>query len=400
MSTREMQTPPRSKRKVRVPYKQHEDLSRILAGIRFTESGGNWSGNYTQRIWANGQEFFGAYGIPRSMWSPFSTFAGLKNAPMESIAAQDKTVASVLTAYHERYGSWDMALVAWFMGPAEANKLMDMGGIAALAQLSPETSNYLSAVTGSAKEVPLQYLKTIAPDAFAQLAGGRSSWIMPVAGQSQWSRGSYMAQHTKHSGSHYAIDIYANEGTPVVSPVAGKVVGVGSGGRGGNWIRVLGNDGVTYYFAHLAAPAVAAKNSVVRPGFHLGYVGRTGSASGTSPHLHFSMRVGNRPINPSQFLEGSAALEWNERATALDPRLSLSEMDETLTPQAGMLTGWVQELSDTVASGRDRELPDLNPMSSTELRQAMAAAERRDKEQQRENREEQTELDDKRRKME
>jgi murein DD-endopeptidase MepM/ murein hydrolase activator NlpD len=371
---------PAPRRRNNVPFKQYENLSRILAGMRYVESGGNWAGDYTRRIWVNGLEYFGAYGIQRSMWAPFSTFAGLKNAPMNSIAAQDKTVASVLQAYKERYGSWDMALIAWFMGPAEANKLMDLGGVAALSQLSPETSKYLTGVTTSAKEVPLAYLKTIMPDAFAQINSSMSSWIMPVAGRSEWSRGSYMAQHTKHSGSHYAIDIYSTEGTPIVSPVAGKVVGSGSGGRGGNWVRVLGNDGITYYFAHMAAPTVARKGDVVRPGYHLGYVGDTGSAKGTKPHLHFSMRLGNRPINPSQLLEGSAALAWNERVTALDPRLTEAEMDSTLTPQAGMLTDWVQGLSDTVASGQERELPELNPLSSTELRQAMAAAEQRDRE--------------------
>ena len=358
---------------------QYEELSKILAGLRFTESGGSYAGNYAKRAFYNGEEYVGAYGIPRSQWGPWSTFAGLRDAPILAPAAQDRVAASVLQAYYQRYGSWDMALAAWYMGPAEANKLLDAGGIPALETLSKVASQYISTATSAAKVVPIQYLKQIAPDAFAQLTASVSSWIMPVAGQSQWSRGSFMDKHTKHSGSHHAIDIYAKEGTPIVAPVAGTILNSGTGGRGGNWVQIKGNDGVVYYFAHMAAPTVAEKGSVVRPGFHIGYVGNTGSARGTSPHLHLTMKVNGRPINPSQFLEGSAALEWNERGTA-QPVFAEQDLEQPYTQQGAMMTRWIQGLSDTVAAGGKRKLPPREPISTTDLRQKMAAAEQRDRE--------------------
>jgi hypothetical protein len=40
-------------------------------------------------------------------------------------------------------------------------------------------------------------------------------------------------------------------------------------------------------------------------GGHIGFVGNTGSASSTSPHLHFSVKEGGRAINPKSYLDGS-----------------------------------------------------------------------------------------------
>ena len=327
----------------------YTELAQILAGIRFTESGGNYAGNYGKRMFREGEEYIGAYGLPRSQWTPWSTFAGLKNAPIGSPEAQDRVAASVLTAYKERYGSWDLAIVAWFAGPEQANKLAAQGGIPGLEQYSPETAKYLDSVVSSSKAVPAEFLKTIRPDSFALSKIGTANWVMPVAGESKWSRGSYMDKHTKHDGSHHAIDVYAAEGTPIVSPVAGKVIATGSGGRGGNWARILGNDGVTYYFAHMAAEARVAKGQPVRPGIHIGYVGDTGSAKGTSPHLHFSMRKGNQPINPSQFLEGAAAYEWNQTAQALG--VNTATIETPRVAQGAMMTSWLQGLSAKMAGG-------------------------------------------------
>lgn len=355
---------------------EFEDLARILAAIRFTESKGNYAGDYSGRQFVNGEEYIGAYSIPRSQWQPWSTFAGLRGAPAESSEAQDKTAASVLMAYYNHYGSWDMAITAWFAGPENTNAVIGAGGIAALEQYMPEAAQYLSAVTSSSDKVPSQFLKPIEPSMFALQTAKGNGWVMPVAGESEWSRGSFMDKHTKHSGSHHAIDVYAQEGTPIVAPVAGKVTSSGSGGRGGNWVRMLGNDGVEYYFAHMAAETVAAKGSVVRPGFHLGYVGDTGSAKGTKHHLHFSMKKDGRAINPSQFLESGNALSWNEQTSALDPRAGEIGYEEPYTSQGAMMTGWLQGLSSQMAEG-DPVLPERGRFPADELDEGIQIRESR-----------------------
>jgi murein DD-endopeptidase MepM/ murein hydrolase activator NlpD len=60
--------------------------------------------------------------------------------------------------------------------------------------------------------------------------------------------------------------------------------------RGGLSVSIVGRDGVRYYGSHLAAIAPGiAPGARVRAGQTVGKVGRTGSARGTSCHLHFGL---------------------------------------------------------------------------------------------------------------
>ena len=85
---------------------------------------------------------------------------------------------------------------------------------------------------------------------------------------------------------HEGIDIFAARGTPVVAPAKGIVTRLGNSGLGGNtvWMRDA-QRGLSYYFAHLDQQAVAAGRSV-QQGDTLGFVGNTGNAKYTAPHLH------------------------------------------------------------------------------------------------------------------
>jgi murein DD-endopeptidase MepM/ murein hydrolase activator NlpD len=122
---------------------------------------------------------------------------------------------------------------------------------------------------------------------------------------------------------HDAVDILAPRGTPVVSATDGVVLRVGTNALGGNVIWVGESDGrFVYYYAHLdrAAREIRVGTSVSR-GDLLGYVGTTGNAPPTVPHLHFQvMRVtdlqrwwNGTPVNPYPFLMepgGVATVAW------------------------------------------------------------------------------------------
>lgn len=141
-----------------------------------------------------------------------------------------------------------------------------------------------------------------------------SDWVFPVVGSVEYSGGSYMAGNTKsHRGrSHKAIDIYAAEGTPIVTPVGGTVQETGSGKTGGNYARIIGDDGVIYYFAHMQSRSHLRAGQRVEKAVLVGFVGRTGSAKTTKPHLHFSMRTtsGHKAaINPKPYLDGAYRLD-------------------------------------------------------------------------------------------
>jgi hypothetical protein len=85
------------------------------------------------------------------------------------------------------------------------------------------------------------------------------------------------------------IDIFAPEGAPIVAPITGRVTQVGSNGKGGLTVHMVGPDGTNYYFAHLAAHQPGIRPGMTIPaGTVIGYVGRTGNAANTPPHLHFA----------------------------------------------------------------------------------------------------------------
>jgi murein DD-endopeptidase MepM/ murein hydrolase activator NlpD len=101
-----------------------------------------------------------------------------------------------------------------------------------------------------------------------------------------------------NSRDHEGIDIFASKGTPVYSAAAGYVVRVGRDGLGGNYVLTIGKGGRRYYYAHLDRFAEDIKvGKEISTDTILGYVGNTGNASTTPPHLHFGMYA-REPINP------------------------------------------------------------------------------------------------------
>ncbi|UCH24939.1 MAG: M23 family metallopeptidase [Trueperaceae bacterium] len=93
--------------------------------------------------------------------------------------------------------------------------------------------------------------------------------------------------------SHEGQDIFAPRGTSVRSVVPGYVYRVGESRLGGNVVVVVGGGGRRYYYAHLHGFADVREGQRVEQGDLLGYVGTTGNAAGTPPHLHFGVYVGD-----------------------------------------------------------------------------------------------------------
>ncbi len=101
---------------------------------------------------------------------------------------------------------------------------------------------------------------------------------------------------------HHGIDIFAKRGTPVVAAASGVVSRVEVTNIGGKvvWQRdVFGN---SLYYAHLDSQAVSS-GTRVELGDTLGFVGNTGNARTTPPHLHFGVyRRGEGPVDPYWFV--------------------------------------------------------------------------------------------------
>ncbi|MET0290102.1 MAG: M23 family metallopeptidase [Pseudoxanthomonas sp.] len=90
--------------------------------------------------------------------------------------------------------------------------------------------------------------------------------------------------------SHAGVDIFAKRGTPVVSATAGVVASIRDGGLGGRQVWIVGPAGERHYYAHLQdwRPGLE-QGHIVTVGTVLGYVGDSGNAKGTPPHLHYGI---------------------------------------------------------------------------------------------------------------
>jgi murein DD-endopeptidase MepM/ murein hydrolase activator NlpD len=105
--------------------------------------------------------------------------------------------------------------------------------------------------------------------------------------------------------SHEAIDLMAARGTRVRAVDDGVIRRLASSARGGISIYQVDPDGrYCYYYAHLDRyAAFLAEGRIVRKGEVLGYVGSTGNAAFTAPHLHFAVY---RLDDPERWWDGPA----------------------------------------------------------------------------------------------
>jgi murein DD-endopeptidase MepM/ murein hydrolase activator NlpD len=96
---------------------------------------------------------------------------------------------------------------------------------------------------------------------------------------------------------HHGLDYAAPTGTPVSSVSDGTVVFAGRKGQYGKFIMVRHKNGYKTCYGHLSRIGKGIRKGVgVEQGEVIGYVGSTGLATG--PHLHYEIRINNRPVNP------------------------------------------------------------------------------------------------------
>jgi murein DD-endopeptidase MepM/ murein hydrolase activator NlpD len=139
----------------------------------------------------------------------------------------------------------------------------------------------------------------------------RKGRVFPVYGQS-WFSDSFGAPRAD-TGWHHGIDIFAPMGTPVLAVADGTVFMVGWNDLGGNRLWLRDQDGDEFYYAHLSAYSPLAVDGLhVKAGDVLGFVGNSGDAITTPPHLHFEAHAAmlvplgydQSAVDPYQWLVG------------------------------------------------------------------------------------------------
>ena len=98
---------------------------------------------------------------------------------------------------------------------------------------------------------------------------------------------------------HTGWDMSASSGEPIVASASGVVVSAGVRGGYGNAVVIDHGGGLATLYAHQSSIAVGSGQTVER-GQVVGYVGCTGYCTGS--HLHFEVRVGGSPVDPSGYV--------------------------------------------------------------------------------------------------
>lgn len=324
------------------------DLERWMAALRMVESG-SYIGNYGHIKWDQNQRYVGAYAFPESKWPHLADAVGVPGADWRNPRAQDFVAGHLMTRLFQRYGDYALASIAWVAGTDSADNIFNRGWLGPNSVRNPEVSEYVNAMINAAMAAPLESIPQVAPI----IAPAWSGWVGPVAGPNEWSEGGFMYRRTQaqidagKSALHTGIDIFAARGTPVVAPTAGRVISAGYGSTAGYYVKMLGEDGIEYYFAHLAGDPHVEAGQTIRPGLRLGEVGNTGNASNTSPHLHFTMKKDNQWVNPASYL-----YESENGGPGSSPQVNVPKM---LTSSQQMVAGMMAALSDNIAGGERQD---------------------------------------------
>ena len=125
-------------------------------------------------------------------------------------------------------------------------------------------------------------------------------------GNEQAVRSTFGVPRDGGAREHHGIDIFAPRGTVAVAAAQARVARVENTPRGGNVVWLRDRRGYSLYYAHLDRQYVS-EGDEVQPGDTIGFVGNTGNAITTPPHLHFGVyRRGEGPMDPWWFLHRPA----------------------------------------------------------------------------------------------
>lgn len=157
----------------------------------------------------------------------------------------------------------------------------------------------------AAQAVPGLSAPALSPVALAQSvlpqpAGPQAAFVWPAAGSISSPFGARKNPMGAGYDFHPGVDIAAAEGAPIRAAAAGRVVQVGEDGGYGNVVVVDHGDGVTSRYAH-CSQTFATVGETVAAGDEIAAVGSTGHSTG--PHLHFEVRVGEKPVDPMPFFK-------------------------------------------------------------------------------------------------
>ncbi len=137
----------------------------------------------------------------------------------------------------------------------------------------------------SAMNAGLAHIPNTMPASFQYISSGFGVRTDPIEGGAAF---------------HPGLDFKGPKGAPIYAAAAGTVSFTGQRSGYGNCVEISHGHGLITRYAHMSR-ITAHPGQPVTPGTPIGLIGSTGRSTG--PHLHFEVRLNDRPVNPRPFLE-------------------------------------------------------------------------------------------------
>jgi murein DD-endopeptidase MepM/ murein hydrolase activator NlpD len=191
---------------------------------------------------------------------------------------------------------------------------------------------------------------SLAPAAMARVLAP-----FPVSGLARYSADFGAPRHVPQPHVHDGTDIFAARGTPVIASADGVVSRMTiDSAVSGTALRVTTTGGTFFFYAHLDrfVPHLADGDRVAR-GDVLGFVGTSGNAEGTEPHLHYEIHpLGGAAVDPVPYLD-----QWlADAAIAAESVQGVPSVSLQLPGSPGGLSRAGASRTDGVWSARGREV--------------------------------------------
>jgi murein DD-endopeptidase MepM/ murein hydrolase activator NlpD len=192
--------------------------------------------------------------------------------------------------------SYDQALRAVAAERAESRKLLEQSRVEQRAldqrfQEAKDLMDRLAGFPGGQSVYPSQTVITVDGRRYACPVEPPYSYV------DTWGA-------SRSSGrTHEGTDIMAPRGAKELAYTDGVISSEHTNSLGGIVLWLDGDNGDQYYYAHLSGYAVP-QGARVRAGQHIAYVGNTGDARYTAPHLHFEVHPGGgAAVNPYPYVK-------------------------------------------------------------------------------------------------
>lgn len=175
---------------------------------------------------------------------------------------------------------------------SEENQLWEQG----LATKVKKKISWLQREATS-QERSLEELTEAAKERWTRWGSTPSVW--PVKGWVTSGFGPRISPFTGLPAIHDGLDIGAPPNAPVHATAGGLVTVVGFDAKMGNMVAIEHGFGLETQYGHLAK-SIVKQGQKVKRGDLIGLVGSSGLSTG--PHLHYMIKVNERPVNPQRYI--------------------------------------------------------------------------------------------------